>query len=90
MDESMLDQIGKESAEIAMQAAAQYIRTHKLVVRDYEAAIECLRSHVRASMPKIMDETKAALDCGMEAVAAQTFRAGLALVGIEAAKEFCQ
>lgn len=83
-----VDNLGTAAAEIAMQSASDYVRKHNLIVRDYGAAIECLRSWCKIMLPQALADAKAAADCGMFAVASETFRASMVLAGIEAAKEF--
>lgn len=83
-----IDNLGTIAAEVAMRAAAEYVRSNGLKVVDYDAATECLRSHCKARLPLALDAAKKALDCKMGQVAEATFKAEMALAGIEAAKEF--
>jgi hypothetical protein len=82
------DQLGTIAAETAMRAAAEYVRTNGLKVLDYDAATACLRSYCKVYLPSALADAKSALDCGMGQVAETTFKATMALAGIEAAKEF--
>lgn len=83
-----IDSLGTIAAEVAMRAAAEYIRTNRLTVLDYEAATACIRSWCKIKLPEALKAAKDALDCRMDAVAEMTFKAIMAEAGIEAAKEF--
>jgi hypothetical protein len=80
-----IQNLGETAAKTAMVAAAEYLRVHKLVCKDYAAAAECIKSHIKMRLDQAM---KDALECGMDAIAAATFTASMAEAGIEAAKEF--
>jgi hypothetical protein len=88
MNLSNIDSLGTIAANVAMKAAAEYIRANNLKVLDYEAATECLKSYCKTRLPIALQEAKEALDCGMTQVAEMTFKATMAQAGIEAAKEF--
>ena len=83
-----IDNLGTIAAEVAMRAAAEYVRANNLKVVDYQAATECLRSCIKNRLASALDDAKAALDVGMGQAAEATFRASMALAGIEATKEF--
>jgi hypothetical protein len=83
-----IDSLGSIAAEVAMRAAAEYVRAHNLKVLDYAAAAECLRSYCKVYLPIALKDAKDALDCGMSQVAEMTFKATMAQAGIEAAKEY--
>ncbi len=83
-----IESLGTIAAELAMKAAAEYIRDNKLKVLDYNAATECLRSYCKSWLPMALEDAKQAFECGMTQVAEATFRATMAQAGIEAAKEF--
>lgn len=73
---------------VAEKAAREYLRTHGLKSVDPDAAGACLKSWIMHKLPGAMKDAKDALDCGMKQIAETTFRASMALAGIEAAKEF--
>lgn len=83
-----IDDLGTLAAEVAMRSAAEYVRVNNLRVHDYDAAAECIRAHCKARLSDALRDAKEALDCGMMQVAQATFKATMALAGIEAAKEF--
>lgn len=85
---TQVDRLGTIAADVAMRAAAEYIRINNLKVLDYDAATECLRSYCKSRLPMALKDAKDALDCGMGQVAEATFKATMAMAGIEAAKEF--
>lgn len=88
MNASRIDQLGTAAAEIAMRAAAEYVRANNLKVLDYDAATACLRSWCKIKLPQALADAKQAQECGMSHVAEMTFKATMAEAGIEAAKEF--
>src|SRR5262245_39115733 len=83
-----IEGLGRAAAETAMRAAAEYVRVHGRTVRDWAAAEETLRRHVRAALPAALADAREALDLGMAAIAQQTFLASMACAGIAAAEEF--
>jgi hypothetical protein len=83
-----LDTLVTKGCEVAMRAAAKYIRTHGLKA-DMDVLIVSLRANAKIRLPKAMADAKEALDCGMAQVAEATFLAEMALAGIDAAKECC-
>ena len=83
-----IESLGTVAADVAMRAAAEYVRTNNLKVLDYDAATACLKSYCKTYLPQALKDAKAAFDCGMNQVAEATFKATMALAGIEAAKEF--
>lgn len=87
MNQASIDRLGTLASQTAMRAFAEYIRAHKLKVVSYDAASECLRSHIKARLDMALAHAKEALDCGMAAAAEATFKADMAIAGIEAAKE---
>jgi hypothetical protein len=74
------------ACQVAMRAAASYLQAHNLRADD-SALAACLRSHCKIALPAALHDAKEALDCGMGQAAEATFRASMALAGIEAAKE---
>ena len=88
MGTAQLDTLAKTAANIAMNAAAKYIRHHNLKVVDYNVACDCLKGWIKLSLPQALEDAKAALDANMSQIAQTTFRASMAQAGIEAAKEF--
>jgi hypothetical protein len=83
---SPLDRLAHTAAQIAMQAAADYIRAHNLTP-DLDRLVEALRRAVKLRLFEAMDDARAALDAHMDALAEATFAASMRLAGIEAAKE---
>lgn len=81
-----IEEVGRIGAETAMRAAAEYLRAHSLQA-DTRALCECIRSWIKIKLPEALRDAKEALDAGMGQVAETTFRASMALAGIEAAKE---
>ena len=77
-------------AAIAIQSAAMaaraYLNNHDLSA-DPDALCECIKSHVKISLPVALADAQQALDVGMKDAAAATFIASMRLAGIEAAKE---
>lgn len=88
MNAATIDSLGTLAANVAMKAAAEYVRANNLKVLDYGAAAECLRSYCKTWLPIALSDAKDALACGMTLTAEQTFKATMAQAGIEAAKEF--
>ena len=84
--DSATDALGTQAANVAMRAAALYIRQHSLTV-DIDALISALRRHCAATLPVALADAKQAIDCGMSAAAEATFKASFANAGIAAAKE---
>jgi len=83
-----IDNLGTLAANVAMRAAAEYVRANNLKVLDYDAATECLLSYCKSWITIALRDAKEAIDCGMMQVAETTFKATMAQAGIEAAKEF--
>jgi hypothetical protein len=83
-----LDALVTRGCEAAMRAAAEYLRVHGLTA-DLDTLLACLRANAKIRLPQALAEAKEALDCGMAQVAEATFRATMALAGIDAAKECC-
>lgn len=73
-------------AQIAMRAAAEYLRRHDLGA-DPAALTATLRAWLKIKLPEAMRDARQALEAGMGKVAEQTFAASMAQAGIEAAKE---
>lgn len=84
MKTSTTQTLGGVAAHIAMRAAAAYLIQHDLDADD-AVLTECLKSHCHIRLPQAMDDAKQAL--GMGSLAEHTFRASMALAGIDAAKE---
>lgn len=81
-----IDHLCNLGATTAMKAAADYLHANRLTA-DVDALLECLRSWVKIKLPSALDDAKKATDCGMDHFAIVTFRASMALAGIEAARE---
>jgi hypothetical protein len=73
-------------AGIAIQGARDYLTTHGLTADNAKLAA-CLSSWMKIKFFEAMADAKAALDCGMTAVAMQTFSLTMRQAGIEAARE---
>jgi hypothetical protein len=82
------ESLGTFAADVAMRAAAEYVRVNNLKVLDWDAATACLRQWCKIKLREALADAKAAIDCGMDQVAEATFKATMAQAGIEAAKEF--
>lgn len=80
------DGLGKVAAEVAMGAAILYLKQHNLDA-DTGALAECLRTWCRIKLPEALRDAKEAIAAHMPQAAEATFRATMALAGIEAAKE---
>lgn len=74
------------AAQIAMRAAAEYLRRHNLEA-DPAALAATLRAWLKIKLPEGLRDARQALEAGMGKVAEQTFAASMAQAGIEAAKE---
>ena len=83
-----LETLGDQIAVTAHNAAQSYLERHGLTANP-ETLSACLSSNCKARMAEAFADAKAALDCGMNKVAVQTFLATFVLAGIEAAKEAC-
>ena len=88
MTDARINKLGTIAAETAMQAAAEYIKANGLKVVDYEVACEALRYYTKSRLGQALEDAKQAIDCGMVDAATMTFKASMAMAGIEAAKEF--
>jgi hypothetical protein len=80
-----VDDLGTMGANAAMKAAADYVRTHGLIV-DVDALVTALRTYCREALDTAMADAKEAVDCGMYQAALATFTATFRLAGINAAK----
>jgi hypothetical protein len=79
------EEMVKAGAQIAMRAAAAYLRKNGLQVADYDVACACLRSWLRI---KIEEAGRMVEKAGHAISAAAIFQACCTEAGIEAAKEF--
>ena len=80
------DGLAKAATLCTVSGAANYLRVHKLQA-DNDLLAECLKRHLQSALPKALADAKEALECGMDAVAEETFKASMVLAGINAAKE---
>lgn len=71
---------------MAVRGSQEYLRAHNLSA-DSSALATAIQKWVKASFDTALDDAKQALDCGMGAVAEQTFAASMMQAGITAAKE---
>jgi hypothetical protein len=78
--------LGEQTLHIAAQAALRYLETHNLTA-DPDALASCLTSWVRAKLPEALRDAKEAVDAGLSEYGELTYKATIALAGIEAAKE---
>ena len=78
--------LGQAAVSIATHAAIQWLK-----VNDYKAdpatLTECLRANCKIRISKALHDAKEAFACGMHDIGEATFRAEMALAGIDAAKE---
>ena len=82
------EQLGQEAADIAIRGALRYLQRHgRLDLATANKLEEPLRRCVKAAIPVALADAKAALDCGMVAVARATFAATMLQAGIAAGKE---
>lgn len=85
-----IDTFARAAADIAMRAAIEYAREHDLEVvalQHAESLCAAIRRHVQAAVGPALADARLALEAGMGWAAEQTFRASIALAGVEAAKE---
>lgn len=80
------EQLGTSAANTAARAAITYLNEHNLEVES-GALAACLNSWIKIKLPEALHDAKEAIDAHMYAAAETTFRATMALAGIEAAKE---
>ena len=78
--------LGKVAAEIATKAAIEWLECHNLKAEPQTLA-GCLSDNCKTRLPEALHDAKEALDAGMDKVTEATFKAAMALAGIEAAKE---
>lgn len=72
---------------IAMAAAREYHRVQGNGPADDSTLVACVKSMLKIRWAEAMRDVKEALDAHMDDAADATFKASMALVGIEAAKE---
>jgi hypothetical protein len=80
------DRLADVAVEIAARAAVAYLRQHNIDA-DPRALEATLKSWVKIKLPEALRDAKQALEAGMGQAAEATFKASMALAGIEAAKE---
>ena len=80
------DDLARVAVGIAAQSATAYLKTHGLQAST-EALANCLSASVRMAFPKALADAREAYEAHMGQVGEATFRASMALAGIEAAKE---
>lgn len=78
--------IAEVAVRIATRAAVAYLDAHGLKADD-EALANSLKAMCKIRLPAALHDANEAIQCGMASVAEHTFRASMALAGIEAAKE---
>jgi hypothetical protein len=78
--------LGEQTMHIAAQAAMRYLETHNLTASP-AALASCLTSWVRAKLPEALHDAREAMDAGLSEYGELTYKATIALAGIEAAKE---
>jgi len=86
MKRADIETLGERTCEIAAQAAMRYLETHNLTA-DPDALASCLTSRVRAKLPEALRDAEEAIDAGLSDYGELTYKATIALAGIEAAKE---
>lgn len=69
-----------------MRAAAQYLTRHDMTA-DTTALVECLKRWCQIKLPEALADARQAIEAHMPEAAEITFRATMALAGIEAARE---
>lgn len=93
---SAVDQIGSQAADIAMRAAADYLRQACRLdeFRSDDAKLDRLIAVLRIKCREALDggfrDAREAIEAGMDQVANMTFVASFRLAGIAAAKEACE
>ena len=85
-----LDTLANAAAEMAMRGFAEYAQTYMIEIDDYEAATEVLRTHVKQSLPKALEDVRQAYESNMHQIGVSTFALSMRLAGFDAAKEFTQ
>jgi len=88
VSEQQQDELVRIAADTAMRAAADYVRLHKIQVKDYDAATQVLRAEVKLAVNEALDDASKAAKCGMSQIAVHTFMASMMQAGIRAAKQF--
>ncbi len=81
-----IDQLGIVATETAMRAAAEYLRLNEVTIVDFRAATEIIREKTKAALGTALEDSKKALDCGMDQAAVATFKASFVQAGIDAGK----
>lgn len=82
------DALANRAGEIAMRAAADYIRrTAPGANIDHDYAADRIRFHCSEAFPQALNDAKEAIEANMADVAVQTFAASIRLAGINAARE---
>jgi hypothetical protein len=71
---------------VALLAAREYLAVHALQAHPQTLA-NSLKASIEAAFPAAIQDAKQAFDAGMGEIAIQTFKASMALAGIDAAKE---
>ena len=84
----MIDSLGTIAAEVAMKAAADYMRVNRIASTEANitAVVDALRVTCKEAVGPALDDAKAAIDAGMPDVAQATFLASIRLAGIAAVK----
>lgn len=70
----------------AVRGAQQYLAAHHLKA-DSAALSACIMSWIKIKLPEAINDAMDAYNCGMKDAGDATFKATMALAGIEAAKE---
>ena len=78
--------LSEQTLHIAAQAAMRYLETHNLTASP-DALASCLTYRVRAKLPEALRDAQEAVEAELPAYGELTYKATIALAGIEAAKE---
>jgi hypothetical protein len=84
--EMKFNNIAEVALGIVCIGAGEYLKTHNLRADADTLAVVC-KQWAAIQLPVALKDAKDALDCGMTAIAEQTFKATMLQAGIEAAKE---
>lgn len=82
--------LGTLAVDTAARAARVWFDQHPEFSFETDTLVACLRSNVKIRMERALIDAREALDAGMGDAAISTFKAEMALAGIDAAKEAFQ
>lgn len=79
------DALGLCASEAAVRGAKAYLQAHELHA-DTPTLAQAIREACLSAIPRALKDLEEAIDCGMAEVGFTTFRASMALAGVQAAK----